>query len=184
MRNILPYFTRSYFAATVLHTYIAIHFPALVSLFLIHLRTDLLGWHLRTESAWSCVCCAVRHAPPSHLARPPRPRSGGRCRCIARTHPRSCTQLVSTTPSMRAACDGHRCNRSARLAPADRKRGRACAARSPRSAGTPSTSTTPSERRSMSLHRSHSPKSMHLPVLRRSQQSFRCPCCRHVRGRN
>ena len=60
-------------------------------------------------------------------------------------------------PSKRAVCDGHRCNRSGSLAPADQKRDRACAARSPRSAGTPSTSTTPSEGPSTPLHRSHTP---------------------------
>ena len=60
-----------------------------------------------------------------------------------------------------------RCNsmvldgRSGCLSPADRKRDRACAARSPRSTIAPSTSTTPSERRSMPLHRSHTPRVMH-----------------------
>ena len=116
--------------------------------------TDLLGWHLRTESIIVRVL-HVHHTPPSRQARPPRPRNGCRCRCIACVCPRLCT------PTMRAACDGHRCSRSAWLAPADRKHHRACAARSSHSTIAPSTSATPLERLSMSLHRLHTPKVMH-----------------------
>ena len=57
--------------------------------------TDLLGWQLRTTSIIVRVL-HVHHAPPSRQARPPRRRCGFRCRCIACTRPRPCTQFVCT----------------------------------------------------------------------------------------
>ena len=67
------------------------------------------------------------HAPRGALPPPYQWR-----RLFLPTRPRPCTPFPD-------ACDGRRCNRSAWLAPADRKHHRACAACSPRSTIAPST---------------------------------------------
>ena len=45
----------------------------------------------------------VHHAPPPRQARPPRPPSGCRRRCIARMRPKPCTLSACAPPTMRAA---------------------------------------------------------------------------------
>ena len=61
--------------------------------------TDLAVCHLRTESVIVRVQ-HVQHAPPSLQARPPRPPSGCRCRCIACTLAIGATDLRTESSTM------------------------------------------------------------------------------------